>query len=247
MPEGEIFTPSEYETVYPSGIERHFWNVARNNLIYRWLKTRLRPDDLVMDVGCGTGIVVNDLKARGVNIRGVELGEAPVMPGLESDIDTGKDLFDLDASLKIRINALLLLDVIEHVIERRQLLQRIYRECPNCRFILVTVPARMELWSSYDEHWGHHLRYDRPRLRADFEGSGFQPVRTSYFFHWLYLASLLMTLLGIHKSTDFQPIEHGGAKAQLHRLLGWVTRLESRIIPGFAVGSSIACLAVRGT
>ena len=85
---------------------------------------------------------------------------------------------------------MLLLDVFEHIKDRRQYLQQIYRELPNCRQLVITVPARMELWSGYDEHWGHHLRYDRPGLEAELSESGFAPEKTAYFFHWVYLASL---------------------------------------------------------
>ncbi len=247
MPQGEVFTRSEYESVYPAGIERHFWNVARNDLIYRWLRPRLNPQDLVMDVGCGTGIVVDELQSRGINIQGVELGKAPVMPGAAPHVQTGTDLFSLEESVRRRIDALLLLDVIEHVKERREFLQRVQRECPNCRSILITVPARMELWSSYDEYWGHYLRYDRPGLEAELEGCGFAPVRTAYFFHWLYLVSRAMNLLGISKGNDFRPIPPGSVTAFIHRALGWLTCMESRIVPGSIVGSSLICLAIRET
>ena len=245
MPEGEIFTSEEYREVYPIGIEHHFWNIARNDLVHRWLSPHLRDGDLVMDVGCGTGIVVNELKSRGVTICGVELGAAPVMPGLEDDVQTETDLFDLDDTLKARISIVLLLDVIEHIQDRQQFLQRIFRELPNCRLLLLTVPARMEIWSDYDRHWGHYLRYDRRGLEKELLQSGFTPQKTAYFFHWVYLASIAMGLLGLAKSTDFQAMESHGIKAFCHRLLGLFTRLESRLVPGFVAGSSIACSASR--
>jgi 2-polyprenyl-3-methyl-5-hydroxy-6-metoxy-1,4-benzoquinol methylase len=245
MPEGEIFTASDYREVYPAGIERHFWNIARNDLVYRWLKPHLAAGDQVMDVGCGTGIVVGDLLSRRVDIRGVEMGAAPVMPGLESRVKTGTDLFDLEPATRNGVNAVLLLDVIEHIAERRDFMQRIHRDLPNCRVVLLTVPARRELWSGYDEHWGHHLRYDRPTLLAELEGCGFRPIRTAYFFHWLYLASLATKVLRIPRGNEFQPIPADGLKAALHRFIGSVTRLESRLVPGCLPGSSIACLAVR--
>ena len=53
-----------------------------------------------MDVGCGTGVVGTGAQSRGIDIRGVELGAPPLIAGLELDIDTRTDLFDLDESLK---------------------------------------------------------------------------------------------------------------------------------------------------
>jgi SAM-dependent methyltransferase len=241
----EIFDESGYAECYPPGIERHFWNIARNDMVYRWLNPVLAADDLVMDVGCGTGIVVEDLLSRGVNIRGIELGTAPIKPGLESHVQVETDLFELDETLKSQIKVILLLDVIEHMRDRTKFLQRIHRELPNCRHLLITVPSRMEIWSDYDEYWGHHLRFDRPGLEADLEAGEFPPQRTSYFFHWVYLSSLLMRALRIGKSTDFQPIEDRGIKGLLHRLLGAASCVESRVIPGCLPGSSIISIAAR--
>lgn len=247
VPEGEIFTHSEYRQVYPPGIERHFWHIARNDLIHRWLRPVVSADDLLLDVGCGTGIVVDYLRSRGMKARGVEQGAAPVVPGLEGEILTGTDLFQLERPLLDEVSAVLLLDVLEHVGDRRDFLRRIHTALPHCRYLLITVPARRELWSGYDEHWGHHLRYDRRALEQELRGSGFAVRRNAYFFHWLYLASYAMGLLGIRKRTDFDAIPARGLRPLMHRLLGAFTRLESRLVPGFVAGSSIICLAERTT
>ena len=198
-----------------------------------------------MEVGCGPGIVVSDLKRRGINIRGVELGAATVLAGLESDVKTQTDIFDLGERDKADIRAVLMLDVLEHIEDRKRFLKRVCDELPNCRLLLLTVPARMEIWSDYDKHWGHHLRYDRSILESELKGSGFTPQKSSYFFQWVYLVSLLMSLAGLAKSNSFEPILPGSLKALLHKTLGFITRTESRVVPGFVVGSSIICIASR--
>jgi hypothetical protein len=247
MPQNEIFTPSDYETVYPEGIENHFWNIARNDLIYRTVTPHVEEGDLVMDVGCGTGLTVGYLSDRGINVRGVELGAPPVSPGLGPLIFTETDLFALDDSLKREVKVLMLLDVLEHIGQRQDFLQELTRQFPNCRMLLVTVPARMELWSPYDEHWGHHLRYNRPTLSRELREGGWDSGANVYFFNGVYLASLLLSKLGINKSIDFKPIGDNRLISLFHRIAGFFTKLETRIVPGFIPGSSIACLACRST
>lgn len=245
MPQNEIFTSDEYREIYPEGIELHFWNLARNDLVYRLLRPELQADELAMDVGCGTGLVVADLVDRGCNARGVEMGAAPVVPGLEQRVKTNCDLFALDEETRMQVRAVLLLDVLEHIGDRVQFLQQIHRLLPNCHTLVITVPARRELWSDYDEHWGHYLRYNRPLLRAELAAAGFKPGRCAYFFNWLYLVSLIMNLLRISKGTQFNSIRRRSPAAMLHRILGWITRLETMVLPGAVPGSSLACVARR--
>lgn len=239
----EVFEQDEFHSAYPAGIERHFWNLARNDLIFQWLRRELRQGDLVMDVGCATGIAVQSLSHRGINVRGVETGSAPVLDDIKELVTTEINLFDLDLETKSQIKAVLLLDVLEHMGNRKEFLKQLSAELPNCHTFLITVPARQEIWSNYDAHYGHYLRYDRPTLEEEIEAAGLSSVRTSYFFNWLYLASLILKWTGIQKGTEFSPLPTKGIKPILHRALGFITRMESRLMPPFVAGSSIIALA----
>ena len=196
-----------------------------------------------MDVGCATGIAVQSLSQRGINIRGVETGSAPVLDNIKELVTTEINLFDLDPETKNQIKAVLLLDVLEHMGNREEFLKQLSAELPNCHTFLITVPARQEIWSNYDAHYGHYLRYDRPTLHEEIEAAGLSCVKTSYFFNWLYLASLILKWTGFQKGTEFSPLPAKGIKPILHRALGFMTRLESGLMPPFVAGSSIIALA----
>jgi len=241
----ETYTPSEYSEGYPEGIERHFWHSARNDLIYRQLKTVLQPDNLILDIGCGAGVFVDYAQHKGLNIRGVEKGPAPVKPGLESIVDTATELSALAEEIRGEVRVALLLDVIEHIEDRTRFLSQLRQQLPACEYLLVTVPARMEIWSNFDEYWGHFLRYDRPGLEAELRAAGFAPVKTAYHFNWVYLVSLLMRPLGIKRKTDFTAPSQHPLETMLHKLLAWLTGAESRLVPGWVPGSTILCLARR--
>ena len=103
----------------------------------------------------------------------------------------------------------------------------------------------MEIWSNFDEYWGHFLRYDRPGLEAELRAAGFAPIETTYHFNWVYLASLLMRPLGIKRKTDFKAPSRNPLVAMLHKLMAWLTDVESRLVPGWVPGSTILCLARR--
>jgi hypothetical protein len=168
-----------------------------------------------------------------------------VKPGLESIVDTGMELSELAEDIRGEVRVALLLDVIEHIEDRTRFLSQVRQQLPRCEYLLVTVPARMEIWSNFDEYWGHFLRYDRPALEAELQEAGFDPIKSAYHFNWVYLASLIMRPLGIKRKTDFTAPSRNPLVVMLHKLLAWLTVAESRLVPGWMPGSTILCLARR--
>ena len=160
-------------------------------------------------------------------------------------ISTGQDLFELSDERKRDISCVLLLDVLEHVVDREGFLAQIRQQLPNCRYLLLTVPARQELWGEFDRFWGHQLRYDRPTLSGELNHSGFTVRSNRYHFHLVYLAGLLLKVLRVDRATSFKSLPSSGPLHWLHRVLGLYGQLENRLLPGFLPGSSILCVAER--
>jgi len=241
----EVFLHSDYSTAYPEGIQLHFWNRTRNKIVYRLLRSLVQEDELVMDVGCGPGIFLGYLQGTGIQARGVEKGSPEINASLAEVIDLDTDLFDLPQSLKAQIEVIVLLDVIEHIGEPRQFLKNIYREIPNCKQLLITVPARMEIWSNYDREFRHFTRYSRSTLCNELNGTGFEATYSRYFFHSLYLLMRVLKLLRLNRSTQTKPPTRNAAVKFLHWMLGALLYLEFRLVPGGVPGSSLLCVASR--
>ena len=75
-----------------------------------------------------------------------------------------------------------LLDVLEHQQDDRSFLQdTVTKMAPGARLIL-TVPARQYLWSSWDESLGHFRRYDKRMLMACVDGLSLHVDELSYLF-----------------------------------------------------------------
>jgi hypothetical protein len=72
------YTIEQYCENYPTGIERYFWNVARNAIIARSLKRGHMHTWPLLDIGCGRGIVVEYLRSQGINCIGCDTAAAPV-------------------------------------------------------------------------------------------------------------------------------------------------------------------------
>jgi hypothetical protein len=235
--ETTALSEGQYDDAYPPGIERHFWHVARNATIATEL-ARCGMDRLpLLEIGCGRGIIVDYLKTRGLDCIGCDPATPKVEARLAASVFTGTDFRDLPAERRRGIRGALLCDVIEHIAEQGELLREVVRGLPALTHVLVTVPARSELWSDWDVHYGHFRRYDRRMLALEIEGAGLELLSMRYFLHALYAPMLLAR--GRRRTTTIT----APGMTPLHRLIGAAFMLEERVVPSWVPGTSLLAVA----
>ena len=239
------YTDDQYHESYPPGIEHYFWHVARHRILYRELRRigdGTMPPGRVLEIGCGRGIVVRFMRNSGIAYFGTELSPVQVDPDLAPYIEANRDCFDLPAEIRAEVECLMLLDVIEHLPQPVAFMRRLRESFSGLRSIVVTVPARAELWSSYDTHYGHFRRYTIESAVAELSGAGFVAVRARYFFHGLYPIMFgLAKLSGQRFTTMTAP-----RRRWLHRVIGGYFVAESLAIPACIWGTSVLCTARTG-
>ena len=233
------FSEYQFLEIYPEGIESHFWHLARNRLIATTLLRNLPLAGRVLEIGCGPGIVLRHLRETGVDCWGCELGVPPLPEFLRPFIFVQQDCFQLDAKFRRSIGTLLLFDVLEHIEDDVGFLRLLAKGFPNSRVLVMTVPARNELWSNYDEHYGHFRRYDRASLAKVLEEGGFTLVHRRYFFHELYVPALLTTRILGKRETKLEP----PTNLRLHRFLAQMSALCTATLPPGLPGLSLIAVA----
>lgn len=234
------FNSDEIDHAYPPGIERHYWTQARCRIIESYLRILPQAGGRVFEVGCGRGIVVGALRRSGVDCLGVEPSPAPVPDELRPFVITNVTAQNVSAELRLSVRTLMLLDVIEHVPEPVAFLKEILEAFPKAEFLLISVPARAELWSNFDDFFRHFRRYDRAMLRDTFSQIGGEALRLNYAFHLLYPVMWLLLRLGSRSTRVTAPT---GLAALLHALMGWVLYFDSWLIPSAVWGTSLIGLA----
>lgn len=236
---GTEFTGAEFDEGYPSGYELHYWNCARSAIVRDYVASCSGKGDTVLEIGSSRGHYVRVLRAAGFDAYGCDLGDAPVYEDVQDFVFPRTDFADLDLGLRQRVTAVVLLDVIEHIERPADFLSSIVEALPALRSFIIAVPARPELWSNYDEHWRHFLRYDIHRLREVARDSRLRMDSWSYFFHALYVPAWLLKTMGLKRATAF-PAPKGNF--WLHRWLGYMFWLESRWLPKWLFGTSLICV-----
>jgi SAM-dependent methyltransferase len=154
-------------------IERHPWWQARARLTLALLARHgVAPPASVLDAGCGWGVTLSALERHRFAAAGLDVSpdaldrlDRParrlILADLTQPLPAGHPTFD----------AVLALDVIEHLDDDRAAVARVAALARPGGLVMLSVPALQHLYSEFDEVQGHRRRYDEAALRAACAGS----------------------------------------------------------------------------
>ncbi len=182
--------------------DRHFWFAGRREIIREALeRTGSLDGRRMLEVGCGGGSVLRYLaRHTGLRLTGGDL--------LPEALDYCRrrcavPVVLLDARrlpFAGRFDVVGLFDVLEHTADDLQVLGECRTALAAHGHLVLTVPARPELWSTWDEFNGHRRRYARREIITKLTRAGFTVIRASYFMSFpapmMYLWRRLDDLLG---------------------------------------------------
>jgi SAM-dependent methyltransferase len=226
----------------------HWWFTARKEILLRYLDARLPlpATARLLDVGCGTGAILESFSRR-YQAFGTDTAPQAIAFCRERGLTRlycgtletypPSEPFDL----------ITMLDMVEHVEDDDALLRTGRRLLGERGHILIAVPAFPSLWSDYDEVLHHKRRYTRGGLRRLVEHAGFTVEHLTFFNCFLFPVAW-MKRVAAHAT--------GGGKANdldipprpLNAALRGVFRIERRILPhaSLPIGLSLLCLARKG-
>jgi len=235
-PRASGYSHAQYADSYPTGIAAHWWHLTRIGVVRRIIDQS--PRSTILDVGCGPGLTVDALRRLGYDCWGCEIAEPPVVQSVAPFVKTKADARELNSAFRSKVEVILLLDVLEHLERPEAFLFSLVQSYPVLRTVIITVPARTELWSVWDELYGHFRRYDRPALRKLVDQANLHPVKVRYFFNSIYPALFVTSKMGIRGNAMKSP-----RRTWLHKALSKVLSLEASI-PGIGNLPGTSLLAV---
>ncbi|MCC6545559.1 class I SAM-dependent methyltransferase [Candidatus Sumerlaeota bacterium] len=177
----------EYERMY-SLEDTYWWFQGRMRMIEAILARYMRQKPRkgrVLDVGCGTGLMLSRLKkweptgldfsrlamnfSRKRGVRNLTIGDVVRLPVQSNSMDL-----------------ILALDLIEHIERDDLMAKEFHRVLRRGGYLMATVPAHQSLWSDHDIALHHFRRYSARGFLKLLRDAGFKPVKFSFGITFTY-------------------------------------------------------------
>lgn len=181
--------------------EGHWYYEAKSLVVLSDLKRRLKSTPKILDMGAGSGFfskrIIRDLGGCANCV----------------DINYENEVINQDISfsrfpISTDYNVILLLDVLEHVENPRNILQEVFsRAAPGC-LVFITVPAFMLLWSGHDEFLGHFKRYKLTEIQLLLSNINVELdfLRKRYLYSFLFPIVFLQRKIAREKKSLLKPL-----------------------------------------
>jgi len=226
--------------------QKHWWfkskKIIVSEIIKKYLNNTITHD--ILDVGCGSGLMLNTLGQYG-RVYGLDeselavrfsnsLGCATVAVGSL----TLKNPFD-----KKKFDLITALDVIEHIDDDVSALVSIKSMLSKDGFAVITVPAYQFLWSPFDDINHHRRRYTLKMLENKLNSAGFKIQKISYYNFFLFPLALLSKLFNrISNRSGLGDLEL--PPTLVNWALGQIFQLEKNILKKARFPCGVSLIAI---
>ncbi len=227
--------------------DRHWWFTGRRRIVAGFMRRLKLPEKArLLELGCGSGgnlatlAKFGDLVGvephDGARNRAIARGVCRVLAGrLPDQVPLAPESFD----------AVVMLDVLEHVADDAAALATACRLLTPGGRLLLTVPAFPFLWSRHDELLHHFRRYRRRPLGRLLGENGFAVERLTHFNTVLFpaiAAFRLMQKLKRERADDDAGL--AVPKAAINAALKAILAAEALALPAIDLAFGVSLLAV---
>ncbi|HUP86753.1 MAG TPA: class I SAM-dependent methyltransferase [Acidimicrobiales bacterium] len=241
----------DYRTTYE--LEGHnWWFVGMRRLSLALLGRSALVDSgaPILDIGCGTGIMLEHLEplgeATGVDPSWTAL-EFCRKRGLERLVQArGEQLPFADESF----GAVTAFGVVEHIDADREAMHEWARVLQTGGSLVLLTSAYQWMWSGHDVSNHHIRRYLTKEVRALLAEAGLEPTKVSYANSALFLPILAVRVIQKLRRGSKPAEPHkdtGEVPASANRALLWLLAIEDRVIQRSKLpfGVSVVASAVK--
>lgn len=239
----------EYRIMYELE-DTHWWFVGLRKIYFNLLNKFYKTPDklLILDAGCGTGIILGHLKRYGLPL-GVDIskdaisfshlrGHNKILCASITDLPFADNSFDFISALTVICQL--------QVKDDLQALREFYRVLKEGGRIILHVPAYDFLRNEHDKAVHTRHRYTKGELKLKMEDVGFKIRKITYINMFLFpLIALLRLMKRLNRPKGPSRSDLKPTPALINKGLIFILTMEARLIEiiDFPFGLSILCIA----
>lgn len=226
--------------------KKHWWFVTKKKIVLDFIGRHLSKsgDIRVLDIGCGSGLMLNALQSVGQTF-GMDMSDEAI--SFSKEIFSGKvakgllpDQIPYEENFFDLITAL---DVIEHIDQDIDSLVAIRACLVADGKAVISVPAFRFLWSAFDELNEHKRRYTLTELNTKLIQAGFTVERITYFNTLLFPIILGVRMLNnVMKRDGISDVNM--PNSYLNFVLGKIFGIEKYLLKFINLPFGVSILAV---
>lgn len=182
----------------------HWWFRARNQILLWILSTKIKPRINYLEVGCGTGFVLEAVARTFPSLRleATEYYEAGLSVARNrTPCCQFREMNALLMNDSNRYECIGCFDVLEHIQDDELVISNFYQALQPTGKLILTVPQHKWLWSAADDFAHHMRRYSRREILTKLRRIGFTITYTSSFVSLLLMLMVAQRFSGPRKAS----------------------------------------------
>lgn len=240
---------TDFEKVYHQLEKKHFWFKARRQFIIQKMKG-LDRNASILDIGCSSGTLLNDLKDMGFNpnnLYGIDISEKAINNCKNNGFENTWVMDAQNIDLNKKFDIIIASDCLEHLEDDKKALLNWKGLLKPGGQAYVFVPAFMSLWSHHDEVNMHFRRYERNELKDKMIESGFQVKKSSFWNFFLFPPIYFVRSLSRMKKSDDDTQGDLTGLPMFNGILYTLLNIENKLakIFSYPIGVSTYCIATK--
>lgn len=174
---------------YGDGVHPKHWHTGYHDFFVQ----RLRPEERVLDIGCGYGALAYDMAETGALVTGIDMNEKNISVANERFVHDNLTFIVGDVNKDIpndRVDTVVMSNVLEHLDNRVEFLKGVQQKLTPDRWLIRVpmferdwrVPLMEELNVDYRLDDTHFIEYRKEEFLNELKAAGLRPSNLEYIW-----------------------------------------------------------------